>query len=160
MRCSGPRRTVLYGIDVIGDEEPVQRLCVRVWREVRLVWEVLVDITRRPKPEPVLYVQCDSCGKVAPRTSVRHHGRWSSDGSGYTTPPEYPCPLCGEYSPRVLGDQFDPDDPDVATVTMACTVRFGCWQFWRRCDTTFTVPASAALVHCSACGERYSGPAA
>lgn len=145
---------------VIGDEEPGERLWTRMWREVHLTWEVLVDITRRPKPYPVLYVRCDSCGKVAPRTIVRHHGVWSSDGTGYTTPAEHECPLCGAYSPRVLGDQLDPGDSDVTTVRMTCTVRFGCFQFWRRCDTTFTVPAAATLVHCAACGERYPGPAA
>jgi hypothetical protein len=40
-------------------------------------------------------------------------------------------------------------------VAMTCTARFGCFQFWRRCDNTFTAPAAATVVHCTACGDRY-----
>ena len=67
----------------------------------------------------------------------------------------YSCPLCDAHSPRVPGDQVDPSDPDVETVTMTCTARFGCFRFWRRCDNTFTAPAAATVVRRTACGERY-----
>jgi hypothetical protein len=36
---------------------------------------------------------------------------------------------------------------------MTCTARFGCFQFWRRCDNTFTAPAAATVVRCTACGR-------
>ena len=111
------------------------------WHEVRDVVRDLIDLTRRPAPHPVLYLRCGDCGKVAPRTSVRHHTGW--------------CPLCDVYSSRVVGDQVDPDDPDVETVTMTCTARFGCFQLWRRCENTFTAPVAATVVRCTACGQRY-----
>ncbi len=40
---------------VIGGEGPEERPGTRVWREIRVTSEVLVDITRRPKPYPVPY---------------------------------------------------------------------------------------------------------
>jgi hypothetical protein len=118
------------------------------------VWD-LIDLTRRPAPYPVLYLRCGDCGKVAPRTTVRHHAGWAGGRLVHTVPPVYPCPLCDADSPRVLGDQVDPGDPDVETVAMTCTARFGCFQFWRRCDNAFTAPAAATVVRCTACGERY-----
>jgi Zn finger protein HypA/HybF involved in hydrogenase expression len=108
------------------------------------VWDVvraLIDLTRRPAPHPVLYLWCGDCGKVAPRTSVRHHTGW--------------CPLCDAYSPRVVGDQVDPDEPDVETVTRTCAARLSCFQLWRRCHNTFTAPAAATVVRCTACGQHY-----
>lgn len=126
---------------------------------LREVGEVIGDIVRRPAPHPVRYQRCDRCGGVAPRDRVRHYGRLTSDPMiASVTPPEYPCPLCEEYSPRVVGDEVDPGDPAVPTMTLVCTVRFGLWQGWRQCRTTFTVPAVAALVHCPACGARYTQP--
>jgi hypothetical protein len=128
------------GVGAVSPAEDRQR-DAGAWHEVRDVVRDLIDLTRRPAPYPVLYLRCGDCGKVAPRTSVRHHAGW--------------CPLCDAYSPRVVGDQVDPGDPDVETVAMTCTARFGCFQFWRRCDNTFTAPAAATVVRCTACGERY-----
>lgn len=82
----------------------------------RNAWEILVDATRRPKLHPVRYLRCDRCGKVASRTSIRHQAGWTYGASpGHTAPPEYPCLLCGAYSPRVVGDQVSGGGSSCAT---------------------------------------------
>lgn len=127
---------------------------------VRDVAELLSEIAHGPRPYPVLYLRCDACGEVAPRLIVRRQGTFtiSDDGTeGYATPNEYQCPLCGVWTPRVLGDQVDPDNPATDTVLITCEHRLWAGYLWRRCRTTFRAPSQAAIIRCPACGHE-SGP--
>jgi len=112
----------------------------------------------RPGPMRYPYVRCDRCGRVGVRTSYAQSVsfRPAPDGRRFTTevtPPETVCRLCGHTQPRAVGDELP------GTVEVTCAFRWGLRGGWRRCDTTHTVPADAALVVCPACGTLAAGPA-
>jgi hypothetical protein len=136
-----------------GDVEPTG------WRLVRdLVTEFWREMRAGAQPLPVLYLLCDGCGNVTPRTSVRKSFSVANgEVSGGT--PESVCAACDYAQPRVVDDEVPAD------TTIVCTGhqfrRFGFIRRRRRtCGENFAVSAMATLVICPWCMTEQPGPAA
>lgn len=124
----------------------------------QLVGETLRWLFTKPKPEPVAYLRCSCCEEIAPLASIRHITGSRGVRWVHLAPDEVGCLLCGKFSPRVVGDDIDPAAPGTETVDVECRHRFGFLLAWRRCRTVSTVPATAAVIQCTACGNRTPGP--
>lgn len=110
-----------------------RELSVAFWREMRA----------GPQPLPVLYIACDGCGQVTPRTKIQKIMS-ISEGQFTGSPPETVCEACDHAQPRIVNDEVPADS------TVVCTGRrFRRFGFKRRrkpCGDSFTVPATAVLV--------------
>ncbi|GAA2074502.1 hypothetical protein [Actinomadura alba] len=89
-------------VDPTGWRE-VRDLTVAFWREMRA----------GPQPLPVLYLLCDGCGQVTPRTRVRKSFSVSRGEINGGTPE----PVCEHAQIRVVDDEIPAD------TTIVCTGR-------------------------------------
>ena len=123
----------------------LREFAVEIWREQRA----------DPQPLPVLYLVCDGCGQVTPRTSVQKSYSLTERGLAGGTP-ESVCDRCRHAQPRVV------DDAVPADTTVICTGhrfrRIGIKRSRKPCGESFTVPAAATLVICPWCVTTQPGP--
>jgi hypothetical protein len=130
------------------------------WREfLAALRELAREMRADPQPLPVLYLRCDGCEQVTPRTSVRKHYIVTATATetaldGGT--PESVCEVCDHGQIRVVGDEVPAD------TTIGCSGRrfrrFGIKRSRKPCGASFTVPAAAVLVVCPWCITTQPGP--
>ena len=126
------------------------------WREfLAALGELVREFRSDPQPLPVLYLRCDGCGQVTPRTGVRKHYSVTPTSLNGGTP-ESVCAACDYGQVRVVGDEVPAD------TTIVCTGRrfrrIGTRRSRKPCGQSFAVPAAAALVLCPWCITTQPGP--
>ncbi|MFF1818411.1 hypothetical protein ACFVWG_14010 [Kribbella sp. NPDC058245] len=126
---------------------------------VERVARAVDDVTYYTKdvPPPV-YIRCSECGRIGVQGYRRGGIRDEPAARNKVKapmPPEYRCRWCQEFSPRVLGDEIDLDDPTVDVVDMLCLAphRLPVLRWFRSCHTIYPAPAEAhTLTTCPCCG--------